>query len=162
MYLALLGLAPTLTEIECIIAQLYAAGFPFADISILLRVEAPEDLADGEPCHVNAEGIIRLLAENSLHTSRDGHHFLVGGPMGTALTSLAEAGLAHCLSKFGVPPEQASAYVSMLPHGAILLSVQTERSEAEHATEILRLNGAHTLTEIALPKEFAAGSATPG
>jgi|GEM_PF-5665439 len=147
MSIALFGLAPTLVETECIIAQWYAVGFSLADISILLPVEQ-----DGAHV-VRAEGIVRLLAETAVYRDAHGTEVLVGGPLGGAFSELRAAGLTQCLHGCGLPSEHVPAYEEHLRRGHVLVAIRTKSAQSDQAVDIFQQNGGHHVARALRPAE---------
>lgn len=138
-----MGIVPTEMEANAVIESLKNAGFPTADISILMSEQARKpDLNDstvlkgatrGAEGGLLAGGAIGLLAGIGLIAIPALGPFIAAGPLmaaiGGAAMGGAAGGLGGALLGVTMPEHQIKLYESMLKEGNVLLMVHTDSNE---------------------------------
>ena len=150
-------------QAERIIDRLYAAGFPYSEISVLLpetearhdighvkATKAPEGTATGAATGGVAGGVLGLLAGIGSLAIPGVGPFIAAGPIMAALSGAAigatTGGVIGGLIGLGIPELEAKIYEGKLKTGNYLVSVhahdgdQVSRAKdifkAEHAEDI--------------------------
>lgn len=157
---AVFGIYKTRTIAETAVDELISAGFPSADVSVLLpdvqstrelahekNTKAPEGTTTGVAAGGAVGGTLGLLAGIGALAIPGLGPFIAAGPIMGALAGIgvggAVGGLVGALVGMGIPEYEAKRYEGRVKDGGILLSVHCDRSdEISRAKEILRHTGA--------------------
>jgi hypothetical protein len=157
---AVFGIYKTRTTAETAVDELISAGFPSADVSVLLpdvqstkelahqkHTKAPEGTTTGVAAGGAVGGTLGLLAGIGALAIPGLGPFIAAGPIMGALAGVgvggAVGGLVGALVGMGIPEYEAKRYEGRVKDGGILLSVHCDRSdEISRAKEILRHTGA--------------------
>jgi hypothetical protein len=157
---AVFGIFATAAEAERGVDTLIAAGFPSADISVLLPdTRATKDFAhqkdtkapEGTTAGVTAGGILGgalgvLAGMGALAIPGIGP-FIAAGPIMAGLAGLgvggAVGGLVGALVGMGIPEYEAKLYEGRVKNGGVLLSVHCDTAEGvRRAKDLLKGSGA--------------------
>jgi len=172
---AVFGIYKTRTGAEKAVDDLIAAGFPSADVSVLLpdvhstkelahekNTKAPEGTTTGVATGGAVGGTLGLLAGIGALAIPGLGPFIAAGPIMAALAGLgvggAVGGVVGALVGMGIPEYEAKRYEGHVKNGGILLSVHCDRSEdITRAKAILKNTGAG---DIASTGESSSNSTT--
>jgi hypothetical protein len=162
---AVFGIYSTRTAVENATDSLVKAGFPAADISVLLpeslggpkdmgtekATKAPEGTAAGVTTGGVIGGTLGLLAGVGLLAIPGLGPFIAAGPIMAGLAGLgvggAVGGVTGALIGMGIPEFEAKRYEGRLQKGGILLSVHCDTSdEITRAKEVLRQTNAEDVS----------------
>lgn len=148
---------------DSIVARLHTAGFPYADISVLLpdalashdvghekNTKAPEGAAAGASAGGVLGGTLGLLVGIGSLAIPGVGPFIAAGPILAALSGVAVGatvgGVAGGLVGMGMPEYEAKAYDGKLREGRILISVHAdENADLDRAKEIFKNEGADSI-----------------
>jgi hypothetical protein len=159
------GIYSTRTAVENAADSLIRAGFPAADISVLLpeslggpknigtekATKAPEGTATGVTVGGAIGGTLGLLAGIGALAIPGLGPFIAAGPIMAGLAGLgvggAIGGVTGALVGLGIPEFEAKRYEGRLKNGGILLSVHCDTSdEIKRAKEVLKTTGAEDVS----------------
>jgi hypothetical protein len=159
------GIYSTRVAVENATDSLIRAGFPAADISVLLpeslggpkdmgtekATKAPEGAAAGVTTGAAIGGTLGVLAGVGLLAIPGLGPFIAAGPIMAGLAGLgvggAVGGVTGALIGMGIPEFEAKRYEGRLQKGGILLSVHCETSdEINRAKEVLKATGAEDVS----------------
>jgi hypothetical protein len=159
------GIFSTRMAVENAMDSLIRAGFPAADISVLLpeslggpkdmgtekATKAPEGAAAGATSGGVIGGTLGVLAGVGLLAIPGLGPFIAAGPIMAGLAGLgvggAVGGLTGALIGVGIPEFEAKRYEGRLQKGGILLSVHCDTSdEINRAKEVLKAAGAEDIS----------------
>ena len=159
------GIYSTRVAVENATDSLIRAGFPAADISVLLpeslggprdmgtekATKAPEGAAAGVTTGAAIGGTLGVLAGVGLLAIPGLGPFIAAGPIMAGLAGLgvggAVGGLTGALIGMGIPEFEAKRYEGRLQKGGILLSVHCDTSdEINRAKEVLKATGAEDVS----------------
>jgi len=159
------GIYSTRVAVENATDSLVRAGFPTADISVLLpeSLGGPKDMGtekatkapEGTAAGVTAGGVIGgtlgVLAGVGLLAIPGLGPFIAAGPIMAGLAGLgvggAVGGVTGALIGMGIPEFEAKRYEGRLQKGGILLSVHCDTSdEINRAKEVLKSSGAEDVS----------------
>jgi hypothetical protein len=154
------GIYSTRTSVENATDSLIKAGFPAADISVLLpeglggpkdmgtekATKAPEGAATGVAAGGVIGGTLGLLAGIGMLAIPGLGPFIAAGPIMAGLAGLgvggAVGGVTGALVGLGIPEFEAKRYEGRLQKGGILLSVHCDTSDQiKRAKEVLKATG---------------------
>jgi hypothetical protein len=157
---AVFGIYSTRGAVENATDSLVKAGFPTADISVLLpeslggpkdmgtekATKAPEGTAAGVTTGGVIGGTLGLLAGVGLLAIPGLGPFIAAGPIMAGLAGLgvggAVGGVTGALIGMGIPEFEAKRYESHLQKGGILLSVHCDTAEEiKRAKEVVERTG---------------------
>jgi hypothetical protein len=157
---AVFGIYSTRAAVENATSMLAAAGFPVADISVLLpeslggpkdmgtekATKAPEGAAAGVTTGGAIGGTLGVLAGVGLLAIPGLGPFIAAGPIMAGLAGLgvggAVGGFTGALIGMGIPEFEAKRYEGRLKKGGILLSVHCDTSEQiKRAKEVVERTG---------------------
>lgn len=160
---AVFGIYPTYSSVESGVDALKTAGFPSADISVLLPesvgskdfahekgTKAPEGATTGAGTGAVTGGVLGWLVGIGALAIPGLGPFIAAGPIMAALAGAgvggAIGGLTGALIGMGIPEYEAKRYEGRVKTGGILLSVHSESSDAtKRAKEILERTGAQDI-----------------
>jgi len=159
------GIYSTRVAVENATDSLIRAGFPAADISVLLpeslggpkdmgtekATKAPEGAAAGVTTGAAIGGTRGVLAGVGLLAIPGLGPFIAAGPIMAGLAGLgvggAVGGVTGALIGMGIPEFEAKRYEGRLQKGGILLSVHCDTSEEiKRAKEVLKTTGAEDVS----------------
>jgi hypothetical protein len=159
------GIFSTRMAVENAMDSLIRAGFPAADISVLLpeslggpkdmgtekATKAPEGVAAGATTGGVIGGTLGVLVGVGLLAIPGLGPFIAAGPIMAGLAGLgvggAVGGLTGALIGVGIPEFEAKRYEGRLQKGGILLSVHCDTSdEINRAKEVLKATGAEDIS----------------
>src|ERR1700757_459004 len=159
------GIYSTRVAVENATNTLIRAGFPAADISVLLpeslggpkdmgtekATKAPEGAAAGVTTGGAIGGTLGVLAGVGLLAIPGLGPFIAAGPIMAGLAGLgvggAVGGITGALIGMGIPEFEAKRYEGRLQKGGILLSVHCDTSEEiNRAKEVLKATGAEDVS----------------
>jgi len=159
------GIYSTRVAVENATDSLIRAGFPAADISVLLpeslggprdmgtekATKAPEGAAAGVTTGAAIGGTLGVLAGIGLLAIPGLGPFIAAGPIMAGLAGLgvggAVGGVTGALIGMGIPEFEAKRYEGRLQKGGILLSVHCDTSdEINRAKEVLKATGAEDVS----------------
>jgi hypothetical protein len=159
------GIYSTRVAVENATDSLIRAGFPAADISVLLpeslggpkdmgtekATKAPEGAAAGVTTGGVIGGTLGVLAGVGLLAIPGLGPFIAAGPIMAGLAGLgvggAVGGVTGALIGMGIPEFEAKRYEGRLQKGGILLSVHCDTSEEiNRAKEVLKATGAEDVS----------------
>ena len=161
---AVFGIYQTSAQAEDAVDDLVRAGFPSADISVLLpeslgtkdlgtekATKAPEGAAAGAGSGAVLGGTLGLLAGIGALAIPGVGPLIAAGPIMAALAGMgvggAVGGLTGALIGAGIPEYEAKRYEGRLQKGGILLSVHCDTSDEIHrAKEILERTGGEDIS----------------
>jgi hypothetical protein len=157
---AVFGIYSTRSAVENATDSLVKAGFPTADISVLLpeslggpkdmgtekATKAPEGAAAGVTTGGIIGGTLGLLAGVGLLAIPGLGPFIAAGPIMAGLAGLgvggAIGGVTGALIGMGIPEFEAKRYEGRLQRGGILLSVHCDTAEEiKRAKEVVERTG---------------------
>ena len=156
---AVFGIYPTGERAERAVDSLIAAGFPSANISVLLPdsrstrefahekdTKAPEGTTVGVTTGGAIGGTLGVLAGIGALAIPGVGPFIAAGPIMAGLAGLgvggAVGGLVGALVGMGIPEYEAKRYEGRIKEGGILLSVHCDNSDwTSKAKELLREAG---------------------
>ena len=157
---AVFGIYKTRTSAEAAVDELISAGFPSADVSVLLpdvqstkevahqkSTKAPEGATTGVAAGGAVGGTLGLLAGIGALAIPGLGPFIAAGPIMGALAGAgaggAVGGIVGALVGMGIPEYEAKRYEGHVKNGGILLSVHCDTSdEVSHAKDVLKHTGA--------------------
>src|ERR1700737_1803185 len=172
---AVFGIFQNSAHAEQGVDRLIAAGFPNANISVLLpdnqsskefahekNTKAPEGTTTGVTAGGAIGGTLGLLAGIGALAIPGLGPFIAAGPIMGALAGLgvggAVGGLIGALVGMGIPEYEAKRYEGRIKEGGVLLSVHCDTSEEiTRAKDLLKQTGAQ---DIASPGEASAHNPT--
>ncbi|HET6932383.1 MAG TPA: hypothetical protein VFI45_18805 [Candidatus Acidoferrum sp.] len=159
------GIYSTRSAVENATDSLIRAGFPAADISVLLpeslaglqdmgtekATKAPEGTAAGVTTGAAIGGTLGVLAGVGLLAIPGLGPFIAAGPIMAGLAGLgvggAVGGVTGALIGLGIPEFEAKRYEGRLKKGGILLSVHCDTSEEiDRAKKELKATGAEDVS----------------
>src|SRR5436853_7163902 len=158
---AVFGIYTTRTAAEAAVDELISAGFPSADVSVLLpdvqstrevahekNTKAPEGTTTGVVAGGAMGGTLGLLAGIGALAIPGLGPFIAAGPIMGALAGAgaggAVGGIVGALVGMGIPEYEAKRYEGHIKDGGILLSVHCDTSDwVGRAKRILEQTGAH-------------------
>jgi hypothetical protein len=159
------GIYSTRVAVENATDSLIRAGFPAADISVLLpeslggpkdmgtekATKAPEGTATGVATGGVIGGALGVLAGIGVLAIPGLGPFIAAGPIMAGLAGLgvggAVGGFTGALIGMGIPEFEAKRYEGRLQKGGILLSVHCDTSdEIKRAKEVLKATGAEDVS----------------
>src|SRR6202051_4666660 len=168
------GIYSTRVAVENATDSLIRAGFPAADISVLLpeslggpkdmgtekATKAPEGTAAGVTTGGVIGGTLGVLAGVGLLAIPGLGPFIAAGPIMAGLAGLgvggAVGGVTGALIGMGIPEFEAKRYEGRLQKGGILLSVHCDTAEEiKRAKDVLERTGAE---DISSTGESSAGN----
>ena len=157
---AVFGIYMSVAQAERAVDTLVQAGFPSADVSVLLAdqrgtkdfahekdTKAPEGATTGVATGGVIGGTLGLLAGIGALAIPGVGPFIAAGPIMGGLAGLgvggAVGGLIGALVGMGIPEYEAKRYEGRLKNGGVLLSVHCDTSEEiDSAKQILKATGA--------------------
>ncbi len=157
---AVFGIYRTRTTAETAVDELISAGFPSADVSVLLpdvqstkelahekNTKAPEGTTTGVATGGAVGGTLGLLAGIGALAIPGLGPFIAAGPIMAALAGVgvggAVGGIVGALVGMGIPEYEAKRYEGRVKDGGILLSVHCDTSdEVSRAKDTLKRTGA--------------------
>jgi len=160
---AVFGIYPSVAEAERAVDTLVQAGFPSADISVLLPdyrgtkdfahqkdTKAPEGTTAGGITGGIVGGTLGILAGIGALAIPGLGPFIAAGPIMAGLAGLgvggAVGGLIGALIGMGIPEYEAKRYEGRLKNGGVLLSVHCDTSqEISRSKDILKGTGAEDI-----------------
>jgi hypothetical protein len=169
---AVFGIYATSGHAERAVDDLVQAGFPSADISVLLQdyrgtrdfahtkdTKAPEGATTGVTAGGIVGGTLGVLAGIGAIAIPGVGPFIAAGPIMAGLAGLgvggAVGGIIGALVGMGIPEYEAKRYEGRLKSGGVLLSVHCDTSaEIDRAKEILKNTGAE---DVASSGESSSG-----
>src|ERR1700716_2220994 len=161
---AVFGIYRSRTSAETAVDELISAGFPSADVSVLLpdvqstkelahekNTKAPEGTTTGVAAGGAVGGTLGLLAGIGALAIPGLGPFIAAGPIMGALAGLgvggAVGGLIGALVGMGIPEYEAHRYEGRVKDGGILVSVHCDNSEwVGKAEKILESAGAKDIS----------------
>src|ERR1700693_5505742 len=161
---AVFGIYKTRTIAETAVDELISAGFPSADVSVLLpdvqstkelahekNTKAPEGTTTGVAAGGAVGGTLGLLAGIGALAIPGLGPFIAAGPIMGALAGLgvgaAAGGLIGALVGMGIPEYEAKRYEGRIKEGGVLLSVHCDTSEEiTRAKDLLKQTGAQDIS----------------
>src|ERR1700694_648672 len=161
---AVFGLYRTRTTAETAVDELISAGFPSADVSVLLpdvqstkelahekNTKGPEGTTTGVAAGGAVGGTLGLLAGIGALAIPGLGPFIAAGPIMAALAGVGVGGtvggITGALIGLGIPEYEAKRYEGRVSKGGILLSVHCNTSEeVKRAKEILKRTGAQDIS----------------
>jgi hypothetical protein len=161
---AVFGIYQNSGRAEEAVDRLIAAGFPSADISVLLpdnqgskefahekNTKAPEGTTTGVTTGGAIGGTLGLLAGIGALAIPGVGPFIAAGPIMGALAGLgvggAVGGLIGALVGMGIPEYEAKRYEGRVKNGGVLLSVHCDSSDqVKRAEEVLKSTGAEDIS----------------
>jgi hypothetical protein len=176
---AVFGIYPTADRAEHAVDTLITAGFPSADISVLLpdtqstrefahakETKAPEGTAVGVTTGGVIGGTLGVLAGIGALAIPGVGPFIAAGPIMAGLAGLgvggAVGGFVGALVGMGIPEYEAKRYEGRVKDGGTLLSVHCDTSDqVSRAKDLLKSTGAEDIastTESAAAKSEKARS----
>jgi hypothetical protein len=157
---AVFGIYPNSARAERAVDELVQAGFPSADISVLLQdyrgtrdfahekeTKAPEGTTAGVTTGGVVGGTLGVLAGIGAIAIPGLGPFIAAGPIMAGLAGLgvggAVGGIIGALVGMGIPEYEAKRYEGRVKNGGVLLSVHCDTSdEISRAKELLKETGA--------------------
>jgi hypothetical protein len=164
---SVLGIYATRTGVETGISGLREAGFPNADVSVLLpenlgpkelatdkATKAPEGAVTGAGSGAVIGGALGWLVGIGALAIPGLGPFIAAGPIMAALAGVgvggAVGGFTGALVGLGIPEYEAKRYQGRLEKGGILVSVHCETSdEIDRAKRVLERTGAEDVSTTA-------------
>jgi hypothetical protein len=161
---AVFGIYRSRTTAETAVDELISAGFPSADVSVLLpdvqstkelahekNTKAPEGTATGVAAGGAVGGTLGLLAGIGALAIPGLGPFIAAGPIMGALAGVgvggALGGFVGALVGMGIPEYEAKRYEGHVKNGGILLSVHCDSSdEVTRAKDVLKHTGASDIS----------------
>src|ERR1700730_3437591 len=174
---AVFGIYRSRTTAETAVDELISAGFPSADVSVLLpdvqstkelahekNTKAPEGTTTGVATGGAVGGTLGLLAGIGALAIPGLGPFIAAGPIMGALAGIgvggAVGGLVGALVGMGIPEYEAKRYEGRVKNGGVLLSVHCDTSdEITRAKAVLKRTGAE---DVSSTGEEAVGAAATG
>jgi hypothetical protein len=172
---AVFGIYQTEDRAERAVDTIIAAGFPSADISVLLPdtrstkafahekdTKAPEGTTTGVTAGGLIGGTLGVLAGIGALAIPGAGPFIAAGPIMAGLAGLgvggAVGGIVGALVGMGIPEYEAKRYEGQVKDGGTLLSVHCDSSEEiSRAKELLKSTGA---TDIASSGETSSDNSS--
>ena len=172
---AVFGIYRSRTTAETAVDELISAGFPSADVSVLLpdvqstkelahekNTKAPEGTTTGVATGGAVGGTLGLLAGIGALAIPGLGPFIAAGPIMGALAGVgvggAVGGFVGALVGMGIPEYEAKRYEGRVKQGGVLLSVHCDTSdEITRAKKILKSTGGE---DIASAGEEGVGAAS--
>ncbi len=160
---AVFGIYPSVGQAERAVDILVQAGFPSADISVLLpdvrsnkefahekQTKAPEGTTTGGVAGGIIGGMLGLLAGIGTLAIPGLGPFIAAGPIMATLAGVGAGGVVGgiigAFSGMGIPEYEAKRYEGRLKQGGVLLSVHCDTSdEVSRAKELLKASGAEDI-----------------
>ncbi len=164
------GIATSHSQAESIVENLQSAGFPAAEISVLLPADegkhdighvkatkAPEGTATGAATGGVTGGVIGLLAGIGALAIPGVGPLIAAGPIMAALSGAAiggtAGGIVGGLIGLGIPEIEAKRYEEKIREGNYLISVHAHDDDQEdRAEEIFKAAGAEDITTSSMSK----------
>jgi hypothetical protein len=164
MATAIYGIAKTGAQAERIVNELEAAGFPYAEISVLMPdregtrdfahekgTKAPEGATAGASAGGVLGGALGLLAGIGTLAIPGVGPLIAAGPILAALSGAAVGatvgGIAGALVGMGIPEYEAKLYEGKIREGNILISVLADDArERKAAEQVFERCGAHDVS----------------
>jgi hypothetical protein len=161
---AVFGIYKTSAQAEGAVDELVSAGFPSADISVLMQdyrgakdfahhkdTKAPEGTTTGGIAGGVVGGTLGVLAGIGALAIPGLGPFIAAGPIMAGLAGMgaggAVGGLIGALVGMGMPEYEAKRYEGRLKSGGVLLSVHCDTSqEIDRAKEMLKNTGAEDIS----------------
>jgi len=161
---AVFGIYGTSAQAERAVDELVQAGFPSADISVLLQdyrgtrdfahqkeTKAPEGATTGVAAGGIVGGTLGILAGIGAIAIPGLGPFIAAGPIMAGLAGLgaggAVGGIIGALVGMGIPEYEAKRYEGRVKNGGVLLSVHCDTSkEIDRAKETLKRTGAEDVS----------------
>jgi hypothetical protein len=161
---AVFGIYQTSAQAERAVDDLVRAGFPSADVSVLLQdyrgtrdfahqkdTKAPEGTTTGVTAGGIVGGTLGVLAGIGAIAIPGLGPFIAAGPIMAGLAGLGAGGvvggLIGALVGMGIPEYEAKRYEGRLKNGGVLLSVHCDTSEEiDRAKQILKATGAEDVS----------------
>ena len=161
---AVFGIYATSAQAERAVDDLVRAGFPSADVSVLLQdyrgtrdfahqkdTKAPEGTTTGVTAGGIVGGTLGVLAGIGAIAIPGVGPFIAAGPIMAGLAGLgvggAVGGLIGALVGMGIPEYEAKRYEGRLKTGGVLMSVHCDTSaEIDRAKQILKATGAEDVS----------------
>ncbi|HTA46591.1 MAG TPA: general stress protein [Bryobacteraceae bacterium] len=161
---AVFGIYATSAQAERAVDELVRAGFPSADISVLLQdyrgtrdfahqkdTKAPEGTTTGATAGGLLGGTLGVLAGIGAIAIPGLGPFIAAGPIMAGLAGLgaggAVGGIIGALVGMGIPEYEAKRFEGRLKSGGVLLSVHCDTSnEIDRAKEILKQTGGENVS----------------
>lgn len=142
------------SQIECIVAQSYLEGCPFADISIVAPLSAapvPDSRStlskEGPAIAAQCHGVTRLLANMTTCEIQNLGTFVAAGPVATAFRGTGNCGVATCFVRLGADEGVAARCEEQVMAGQSVLAIQIESPEKiESLLKVFENNAAQSLT----------------
>ena len=152
------------THAERIVERLYASGFPYSEISVLMpetetrhdighvkATKAPEGTATGAATGGAAGGVLGLLAGVGALAIPGVGPFIAAGPIMAALSGAAigaaTGGIVGGLVGLGIPEVEAKIYEGKLKTGNFLISLHAhDGDEVDRAKEIFKSENAEDIS----------------
>lgn len=181
--ISVLCITKSQVQAERIIERLYASGFPYSEISVLLpetgskhdighvkATKAPEGTAAGAAAGGAVGGILGLLAGLGTLAIPGVGPFIAAGPILAALSGAAAGaatgGIVGGLIGLGIPEIEARIYEGKLKTGNYLVSVHGHNSEeVDRAKKVYKAEGAEdisTTSQSSVPDVKAPARETTG
>lgn len=160
---AVFGIYANVTNAERGVDALTSAGFPSADVSVLLPdtrstkdfahekdTKAPEGTTAGVTAGGLVGGTLGVLAGVGALAIPGLGPFIAAGPIMAGLAGLgvggAVGGLVGALVGMGIPEYEAKRYEGRVKDGGVLLSVHCDTSsQLKRAKEVLQASGAQDI-----------------
>ncbi|MDB6084204.1 MAG: Succinyl-CoA ligase [ADP-forming] beta chain [Gammaproteobacteria bacterium] len=170
---AVFGIYPSAEQAESAVDTIIAAGYPSADISVLLpdtrstkefahekETKAPEGTTAGVTAGGVIGGTLGVLAGVGALAIPGVGPFIAAGPIMAGLAGLGVGGvvggLVGALVGMGIPEYEAKRYEGRVKGGGTLLSVHCDSSdEVSRAKDLLKATGAE---DIASSSESSSGT----
>ena len=170
-------IAKSHSQAEQIVERLQSAGFPPAEISVLLpdtegkhdiglvkASKAPEGATTGAATGGVTGGVLGLLAGIGALAIPGVGPFIAAGPIMAALSGAAigatTGGVVGGLVGMGIPEFEAKRYEDKLKAGNYLIAVHAhDGDETDRAKEIFKTAGADDITTSSMSKAPAMASA---
>jgi hypothetical protein len=167
---SLFGIVKTHAQAEQIVEGLQSAGFPAAEISVLLpdnqgkhdighvkATKAPEGATTGAATGGVAGGVLGLLAGIGALAIPGVGPFIAAGPIMAALSGAAigatTGGVVGGLIGMGIPEIEAKRYEDKLKSGNYLIAVHTKDGDAkDRAKAIFERAGAEDISTSSMSK----------
>ncbi len=172
---AVYGIYPSVSHAEQAVDQMISAGFPSANISVLLPdqdstrdfahekdTKAPEGATTGVATGGVIGGTLGVLAGIGALAIPGLGPFIAAGPIMAGLAGLgvggALGGLIGALVGMGIPEYEAKRYEGRIKSGGILMSIHCDTAEEiDRAKDLLKKTGAD---DIASSSESSSGVIT--
>ena len=172
---AVYGIYPSVSHAEQAVDRMISAGFPSANISVLLpdqdstrdfahakETKAPEGATTGAATGGVIGGTLGVLAGIGALAIPGLGPFIAAGPIMAGLAGLGVGttvgGFIGALVGMGIPEYEAKRYEGRIKSGGILMSIHCDTAEQiDRAKELLRATGAE---DIASAAESSSGVIT--